>query len=121
MKSMLKHGLLVVAFIKKAKNGVLGQVATNVAMSELMKVEPGLAKKIEVPTTFELLLSRGIRSLMGWFRDYRRGRYRRQILRKATSSEKDFIESVVKDLVLQNAKVEWKVGPGRPKMHFPSE
>ena len=102
VKSMLKHGQLVFEFIKKAKNGVLAQVATNVAVAELMTVEPNLVKKTAKPDKFVLLLSRCIRSLLGWFRDYRRGRYRRQVLRRASPCEKDFLESVIQDLELKN-------------------
>ena len=55
LKSILRHGQLVFEFINKAKNGVLGQVATNVATAELMAMEPNLVQKLPSLTDFSEL------------------------------------------------------------------
>ena len=99
--SMSKHGVLAAAFIKVACNGVLSPFQTTKGILELLAVEPNLKVGIKNEEKFALLLSRGLRTLLTWFREYRKGKTRRSILRQLPSSQEAFLDNVVQNMVLK--------------------
>ena len=101
---MLRHGSLAASLFVMAKNGVLSLVETNMACEQLVRLQPQLASKAKCVTTLVLQLSRGVRTLLSWFRDYKKGKGKRQLLKGASAKDEAFLDSIVENLVLINAK-----------------
>ena len=62
--------------------------------------------EVKSPTKLKLELNRGLRTLLGWYRDYTRGRYKAQILKSATASDEIVLESIAKKMILTNGPQE---------------
>ena len=86
-----------------APNGVLSPKQTTKALRELFTVEPNLALGIKSVEKFVLLLSRGLRTLMAWYRQYCKGD-RKAILKQCPDQEA-FLDKVVENMVLTNSAV----------------
>ena len=101
LSSMTKHGLLAARLLELAKNGVLSPRDTTSAIKEWMVVDQKLFHGMDNPETFVLELSRGLRTLLSWFRDFAVGRAHSQF-KRCSASEKAFFQGVVKDMTLTN-------------------
>ena len=106
---MIKFAPLATRFISFASNGVLGHIDLTRGIEEITLVHPGLIANIKKPADFILELSRALRTLLSWFRDFKKGGQKRAaILRNALSGDEAVLEAVVEKLVLIN-KVIWAI------------
>ena len=101
ISSMRKHGLLAGRLLELAKNGVLSPRDTTTSISQLLALQPKLSLGIQNTETFVLELSRGLRTMLSWFRDWKAGRAQSQF-KRCSASEKALFEGVVKNMELIN-------------------
>ena len=104
---MTKHAELAVELIHLAKNGVLGQVACNEAIAELSILMPALFEKMKEPGLAKLALSRGICTLLAWFRECKRKpKVKKQLLKGAQLSDEMAIDWMLSGSQLRNADLQ---------------
>ena len=71
---MIKYGALAQSFLEFVRNGVMAHSTTMQALRELWALEPQLVAGVKDLTTMNQLISRGCRTLLGWFRELRKGK-----------------------------------------------
>ena len=86
LHSMIKFAPLARELVGFIKNGVMSHVACTKAIKELYLVKPGLVQKVRDPVTLALEISRAIRTLLCWYREYCKGKAT-SILKKATKGD----------------------------------
>ena len=86
LPAMIKFASLCRELVSCIKNGVMSHVTCTRAVQELYLLRPNLLTKLKNPGTFALLLSRSLRTLLCWYREYAKGKMQ-SILKKATEAE----------------------------------
>ena len=86
---LTEYATLALALVMHARNGVLGHVCCTRAFDDLLLLEPKLVAKSRCKFS-SLELSRGLRAVMTWFREYaKKAVFRKRILKGATSVQKE--------------------------------
>ena len=101
---MLKHVGLASALLSLCRNGVLSQVETTKSLTDLAALQPGLVSDVKDVEKFCLQMSRGIRTLLGWFCEYRKGPVKKQLSKQATGTQIAALDAAAKLLILRNYK-----------------
>ena len=105
LRSMVGHAPLADELLSLAKNGILSQVDTTRAISDMVILEPGLLGKCKKPDDIILPLQRGVRTLLTWYRKFKMySKTRKQVLKGATACDEALLEKIAGKMVL-NAKV----------------
>ena len=105
--AMIKFSSLASRLISFAHNGVLAHTIVTAGIEQLTIVHPNLVAKIKKPGDFALELSRALRTLMSWFRDFKEGgRKKAAIIKKANPGEEAILEKTVEKLVLENKETQ---------------
>ena len=102
---MLKHVWLASSLVSLCRNGVLSQVETTKGVTDLTALEPGLVSDVKDVEKFCLQMSRGIRTLLGWFREYKKGPVRKQLAKQSSATQLAALDAVAKKMILANKKV----------------
>ena len=111
LKVMMRFSGLAKSLIRYARNGVLSGNCFIDAMWELRRLEPrfenfGSAKKRDI---FILEVSKGIRTLLSWWREFYKGGASRETLwRQASDLERKVLEDVSSGLVIPEEKKKGK-------------
>ena len=104
---MLRYASLASMLIEHAKNGILFHITMKKSIEDLILLQPNLVSNIEKVTDFVLELSRALRTLLAWFREYKKyEETRRIILKHSNAGDKAILDQVVAKLVLRNADEE---------------
>ena len=85
LSSMLKYNELAKDLIQFVKNGVMAHVSTKKALQDLFAIQPSLIKNAALKTSLTLEISRGIRTMLCWYREFKKGK--RAFLKHASPSE----------------------------------
>ena len=112
---MKKYSALALQLIGLATNGVLSHVTTKRAIEDLALVQPKLMSLVEPKDRefFYLELSRSLRALLSWFRDYKKyPETKKSVLKKCQVGDQALFDGVVAHLQLVNKKKEKKVLDG---------
>ena len=102
---MKKYSTLAVQLIGLARNGVMGHVTTTMGIKELTLLQPKLLGRLEPKERdiFLLELSRSLRTLLAWFRDYKRHpSVRKTVLKNLKVGDEALLDGVVANLLLCN-------------------
>ena len=92
---------------RACKNGILSHITMKKSIEDLILLQPNLVSNIEKVTDFVLELSRALRTLLAWFREYKKyEETRRIILKHSNAGDKAILDQVVAKLVLRNADEE---------------
>ena len=102
---MKKYSTLASQLIALAPNAVLSHVTTKEAVRELVLLQPKLLSLLgpKDQDIFYLELSRSLRTLLSWFRDYKRyPATKTSVLKKLGVGDGALLDAVVANLVLKN-------------------
>ena len=100
---MIKFSSLAARLISFAPNGVLAHTIITAGIEQLTLLQPHLVAKLKKPEKFALELSRALRTLLSWFRDFKEGgRKKAALIRKAQAREEGILEKTVENMVLKN-------------------
>ena len=100
---MIKFAQLADKMIEIAPNAVLNHVVTKQGIREVTLLQPTLLTGIKKPGDFLDQLSASIRTLLSWFRDYKRhDDIRSTILKQSQPGEEVILDGIVNKLVLKN-------------------
>ena len=98
---MVKYSQLATMLLAHARNGVLSHVTTKKAIEDLIALNPALTTNVNKVLDIILELSRSLRTLLGWFRDYVKYASTRKVINKHLKSrEVAILQNVAKTLVL---------------------
>ena len=103
--SMIKHSKVAAELIGLARNGILSQVTLAKALDEFVALEPHLVAKLNFKEIekLTLALTRGLRTLMAWFRVYKQNKFsKRAVLKGADAWEESVLDGIAEGLVLSN-------------------
>ena len=76
---MLKYASLAKSLLVFVKNGVMSHVACKTALDNLLLIQPSLASRVRQAGTLTIEISHGIRTLLAWYRAYKKGKVRKQM------------------------------------------
>ena len=109
-EAMIKFSSLAARLISLAPNGVLAHTIVTAGIEQITLLQPHLVAKLKKPGDFALELSRALRTLLSWFRDFKEGgRKKAALIRKAQAGEEGILEKTVENMMLKN-KVTWDKG-----------
>ena len=84
---MIKYAEMAKNLIVFVKNGVMSHLATKKALMDLFAIQPNLVASVKHKTSLVLELSRGIRTMLCWYREFKKGTYKRSLLKHATPTQ----------------------------------
>ena len=100
---MKKYASLAKQLIHHAKNGVLSHVCTTKGIQELALLHPSWFEHIQDKVEFALLMSRCLRTLLFWYREFKdKERAKQTILKKSLVGDEAVLQNVVVNLILKN-------------------
>ena len=102
---MKKYSNLALELIKLAPNGMLGHLSTKKAIEDLALLQPRLLSILQPKDheTFALELSRSLRTLLTWFRDYKKSSStRKALLKHLKVGDAELLDNVAAHLLLAN-------------------
>ena len=101
---MVRYAPLAKNLIALARNGVLSHVCTKKSLEAMIMMEPKLGRGVKVVEALCLELSQCIRTLLCWFREFKKtDQNKKTILRGGSYAESVILHNVITDLVLSNA------------------
>ena len=99
---MMKYSGLVRCVIVEAKNAMLGPRTCKQAWRDLCLLQPSLTKTQKLTTLIQQL-SRGLRTVCTWFREYAKpGKARAKLLKTLSSAQKAVLDRAIDGIVLGN-------------------
>ena len=113
---MKKYSSLAFQLIQLARNGMLSHLCTKKAVEDLALLQPKLLAILAPKDheAFALELSRSLRTLLTWYRDYKRfSSTRKTLLKHLKVGDAELLDKVAAQLLLQN-KDDWGRQRGVP-------
>ena len=84
--AMIKYASLCRELVYFIKKGAMSYVACTKAFQDLWALQPDLVKKVRKSVTLALQLSRALRTVLCWFREFAKGKAV-ALLKKATEAD----------------------------------
>ena len=107
---MLRYSELCAGVIVYAKNGVLSGPVVETAILDLQKVEPKLCGDKRLTKRYLMDASKGLRAVLSWYREYKKGGKIRRILSKDSSDgQRKILEDVSNQLILKQPNTKKEV------------
>ena len=100
---MVKYAPLAKKFISLAHNGVLSHVTTTKSLETIVMLNPNLASGVKDVEALCLELSQCLRTLLCWFREFKKTDKKKTILKGGTHAESMILHDAIAELVLRNA------------------
>ena len=90
-------------YVEKTSDFLSSDVAHLQCLIQVMLLQPSLITNPKNKLSLTLQLSRGLRTLLAWFRCFKKnGEMREKMLRKASPRDREILEWVAAEIVLEN-------------------